>query len=140
LPVIKHRQLARQVGAFGEFTLESSTDFGDMIFLAGSTFVFGSWICVADDVGRLQSQLTEILPPQHTLVAPAIVVDQLVEKFSQLSISDSIQISKVPKAFDSGSATLEEINPEFNSGSTPEVSGPYPLGLCNATFIYQDLL
>jgi hypothetical protein len=40
-------------GAFGEFTLESLTDLGGMIFLVGSTFVFGSWICVADDDGRL---------------------------------------------------------------------------------------
>jgi hypothetical protein len=49
LSVIKHRQLACQVGAFGEFTLDSSTDFGDMFLPASSTFVFGSWICMADD-------------------------------------------------------------------------------------------
>jgi hypothetical protein len=61
--VIKYRQLARQIGAFGEFLLESSTDFGGMIFSSGSTFVFRSWICIADDNGRLQSQLTEILLP-----------------------------------------------------------------------------
>jgi hypothetical protein len=69
-----------------------------------------------------------------------IVMDQLTEKFSQLLISDSIQISKVPKEFDSGSVTPEEINPKSNPGSTPEVLGPYPLGLCNAAFVYQDLL
>jgi hypothetical protein len=55
LSVIKHRQLVRQVGDFGECTLESSMDFGDMIFPTGLTFVFGSWICVADGDGRLQS-------------------------------------------------------------------------------------
>jgi hypothetical protein len=63
LTVIKHRQLAHQVGDFSEFTLESSMDFGDMIFPAGSTFVFGSWICVADDDGKLQSRLMEIPAP-----------------------------------------------------------------------------
>jgi hypothetical protein len=76
-----------------------------MIFPVGSTFIFGSWICVADGDGRLQSQLTEILPPQHTLATPAIVTDQLVEKHSQLLISDSTQISKVPKEINSGSTT-----------------------------------
>jgi hypothetical protein len=40
----------------------------------------------------------EILLPQHTLTAPEIMMDQLIEKFSQLSISDSIQISEVPKS------------------------------------------
>jgi hypothetical protein len=100
--------------------------------------VFGSWICVADDDGSLQSQLTEILPPQHTFAAPAILTDQLVEKLSQLLISDSTQISKVPKEINFGLTTPEEINPESNLGSTPKVSGPYPLGLRNAAFTYQD--
>jgi hypothetical protein len=109
-----------------------------MIFPVGSTFVFGSWICVANNDGRLQSQLMEILPPQYTFAAPTIVMDQLIEKLSQLSISDSTQISKVPKKIDSGSTTPEEINPESNPGSTLEVLGPYPLGLRNAAFTYQD--
>jgi hypothetical protein len=47
--VIKHRQLARQIGAFGDFAIESSTDHDNMIFSVGSTFIFGSWICTADD-------------------------------------------------------------------------------------------
>jgi hypothetical protein len=111
-----------------------------MIFPTGSTFVFGSWIYVADNDGRLQSQHTEILPPQHSLTAPAIMMDQLVENFSRLSISNSIQISEVSRNFDSGTAMPEEINPESHLGSTPEVTGPYPLGLCNTTFIYQELL
>jgi hypothetical protein len=67
-------------------------------------------------------------------------MDQSVEKFSQLLISDSIQISEVPKELDSDSAMPEDINPESNLGSTPKVLGPYPLGLCNVAFIYQDLL
>ena len=57
LSVVKHRQLARQVGAFGEFASESSTDLDNMIFSMGSTFIFGSWICEAGDDGKLQSRL-----------------------------------------------------------------------------------
>jgi hypothetical protein len=54
LPVIKHQQLARQVGAFDEFALESSMDLNiTMVFLAGSTFIFGSWIYMAVNSGRL---------------------------------------------------------------------------------------
>jgi hypothetical protein len=43
----------------------------------------------------------EILPPQHTFAAHAIMMDQLVEKLSQLLIYDLTQISKVPKDNDS---------------------------------------
>jgi hypothetical protein len=115
-------------------------DFDNMIFLVGSTFIFGSGICVADDDGKLQSWLTEILTPQHALVILAIMMDQLAKKFSRLLISNSTQISKVPKEFDSGSTMPEEIYLESNLGSIPEVSSPYPLGLRNSAFIYQDLL
>ena len=59
-----------------------------MIFRAGSTFFFGSWICIADDRGLLQSRLMEIQVPQDTLVAFATTLDQLAKKFSQLSIFD----------------------------------------------------
>jgi hypothetical protein len=36
LPVLKCRQLARQVGAFGDFAIESSVDLVNMIFPTGS--------------------------------------------------------------------------------------------------------
>jgi hypothetical protein len=50
---MKHRQLARQVGAFGGFASKSSTDFNNMTFSMGSTFIFGSWICEVDHKGKL---------------------------------------------------------------------------------------
>jgi hypothetical protein len=50
--VVKHRQLARQVGAFGDFASESSMDLDNMIFSKGSIFIFGSWIYEAGDDGK----------------------------------------------------------------------------------------
>ena len=57
LSVVKHRQLARQVGEFGNFASESSMDLDNMIFSKGSTFIFGSWIYEAGDDGKLQGRL-----------------------------------------------------------------------------------
>jgi hypothetical protein len=39
--VVKHRQLVRQVEAFGAIAIKSSTDFDNMIFPMGSIFIFG---------------------------------------------------------------------------------------------------
>jgi hypothetical protein len=64
------------------------------------------------------------------------MMNQLIEKLSQLSISDSTQISEVFLELDSSSATPEEINPESNQGSTPEVPSPFLLGLCNVASTY----
>jgi hypothetical protein len=80
LPVLEHRQLARQVGAFGNFISESSTDFINMIFPAGSTFVFGSGICEADHEGRLQSRLMQAPTTGDDLLISAVWPDQLAEK------------------------------------------------------------
>jgi hypothetical protein len=53
--------LARQVGAFGAIAIKSSIDFNNMIFLMRSIFIFGSWVCEADDKGILQRRLIKAL-------------------------------------------------------------------------------
>jgi hypothetical protein len=57
--VAKHRQLVRQVGAFGGFALETSTDLDNMLLSVGSTFIFGSWVFKVGDNGKLQGRLLE---------------------------------------------------------------------------------
>ena len=81
--MVKHRQLARQVGAFDEFFLESSADLNlKMTFSAGTTFVFGSWICEADDDGKLCTRLRE----ENELDDK--VEYELAEKMTKLSTLD----------------------------------------------------
>jgi hypothetical protein len=51
---IKHRQLARQVRVFIEHPLENSMasfSFTSNVLGEGTTFIFGSWTCVANDLG-----------------------------------------------------------------------------------------
>ena len=80
--MVKHRQLARQVGAFGEFASESSTDLDNMIFSAGSTFIFGSWIYEADDNGKLQGRLLEDSDHHEVYSISATTTDQLAGRFA----------------------------------------------------------
>jgi hypothetical protein len=98
--------LARQVGAFGDFTIESSADLDAMIFSVGTTFIFGSWICEAEDNGKLQSHLMEISAPQASPDVLTTTLDQLVKKFSHLSISDPTRTWEVTINQDSHSDTL----------------------------------
>ena len=91
--MVKHRQLARQVGAFGEFASESSMDLNNMIFSTGSTFIYGSWICEADNNGKLQSRLLEDSDHHEDHSISATTTGQLTGRFAQLEMSDSIQIS-----------------------------------------------
>jgi hypothetical protein len=87
--VVKHRQLARQVRAFGGFAIKSSMDL-DNIFSMGSTFTFGSWICEADDKGKLQGRLLEDREDQDNLTLSARSTEELAGRFSRLTMSESI--------------------------------------------------
>jgi hypothetical protein len=52
--VVKHRQLARQVGVRIEdlpVNLMASFKFTNTVLPEGTTLVFGSWVCVADGAG-----------------------------------------------------------------------------------------
>ena len=78
-------------------------DLDDMIFSAGTTFIFGSWICKVDDNDKLQSCLMEILVPQASPDMSTTTLDQLAEKFLHLSISDSTRTQEVTINHDSRS-------------------------------------
>jgi hypothetical protein len=46
-------------GLFSAIEINNSTDFDDMIFPMGSIFIFGSWVCKANDEGNLQGCLVK---------------------------------------------------------------------------------
>jgi len=76
--VIKHRQLARHVGAFGDLVIESSMDLDvNMKFPAGLVITFGSWVYKADEDGLLHDQLKDMIEDQGTSNPPRGKVDQL---------------------------------------------------------------
>jgi hypothetical protein len=55
---VKHQQMARQVGEFIEHPRENSMaffNFTSTMLDEGTTFIFGSWICIANDLGGFNS-------------------------------------------------------------------------------------
>ena len=132
--MVKHRQLARQVGAFGEIASESSTDLDNMIFLTGSTFIFGSWICEADDNGELQGRLLEDSDHHEDSSISATTTDQLAGRFPQLVMSDPTQILWLC-ASDSNSGSASEMESYPSSFEKPS---SFPVGLQNAASAYQE--
>ena len=66
------------------------------------------------------------------------MLDQLAEKFSQLSISDPTQILRVVTIHDSNSDMLALFDSESHLGSITEDLSYFPLGLRNPTSVYQE--
>jgi hypothetical protein len=133
--VVKHRQLARQIGAFGGFASESSTDLDNMIFSTGSTFIFGSWICEADDDSKLQGHLLEDSAHHEDLAILTTTTNQLAGRFTQLAMSVPTQISW-PTNFDSNSSFTSEM--ESYLGSFYDGPSSFPLGLHNMPQSIKD--
>jgi hypothetical protein len=66
-------------------------NFDDMIFPMGSTFIFGSWVCEADDEGNLHGCLIEALEAHEDLTLPMGLAEDLAERFSGLTMPKSTQ-------------------------------------------------
>jgi hypothetical protein len=63
-------------------------DLDNMIFLMGSTFIFGSWNYEADDKGKLQGRLLEDQENQEDFALLERSTKELTGKFSRLAMSE----------------------------------------------------
>jgi hypothetical protein len=127
--VVKHRQLARQVGAFGVIAIKNSTDFDDMIFSTGSIFVFGSWVCKADNKGNLQGCLIEAQDAREELTFLTGSAEDLAKRFSSLTVSES---TRAPMTTRLDLVSGSDFSSEFDPGSFRDKSSSFPIELWNA--------
>jgi hypothetical protein len=75
-------------------------------FNRGDTFIFGSWICTADDTGSFQRYLTMTPDPDTGLVTlPEVVTSRLIKKFGDLSLENNSSTVRVSYFSDSRMAS-----------------------------------
>jgi hypothetical protein len=73
----------------------------------GTTFVFGSWVCIADDAGSFHRLLVD-MKPKTSAAGPSSDLDKFVDDLDDLSNHASAAKTKVESASDttsSGAAT-----------------------------------
>ena len=93
--MVKHRQLALTVGTLAkdqQKNLMASFDFSFPVIDAETTFVFGSWACIADGLGGFSSHLIDpastktLRQEQLSETAPAdILLPGIAEEIENLS-------------------------------------------------------
>jgi hypothetical protein len=64
-------------------------DLDNIIFSTRSTFTFGSWICKADNQGKLQGCFLEGREDHEDLTLSARSTEELAIRFSHLAMSKS---------------------------------------------------
>jgi hypothetical protein len=113
-------------------------------FNRGDTFVFGSWVCIADGAGSFQRRLTMAPNPSTGLLTlPEVVTGELAGKFGEISLynqhtdfelgSDSNSNSTSPWAI----ACEPVIEPSCADSPLHE---HFPYGLCNASKAHAKAL
>jgi hypothetical protein len=107
---VKHRQLARQVGKRVEDPPASSMAtfrFSRSVPSQGTTFVFGSWVCITDGVGNFRRFLVDMKP--KILVADLRGdLDKFVDDLDDLPIRASAARIKMKSALGSTSSSAKE--------------------------------
>jgi hypothetical protein len=89
--VVKHRQLVRQVAVFIEHPLENSMaslSFTSNVLDEGTTFIFGSWICVANGLGGFNSHLINSRKPEASAATQRSNHDSFIDDLDELLLPD----------------------------------------------------
>jgi hypothetical protein len=71
-----------------------------------TTFVFGSWVCIADGAGNFRQFLID-MKPKTSAAGPSSDLDKFVDDLDDLSIHSSaakIEVESAPGATSSGAA------------------------------------
>jgi hypothetical protein len=98
-------------------------DFDDMIFPMGLTFIFGSWVCEADDEGNLHGCLVEA---HEDLTLLTGLAKNLTERFSGLTMPES---THAPTTIDLDLVSGSDSSSESNPGSFGIKPSSFPIGL-----------
>jgi hypothetical protein len=113
-------------------------------FNRGDTFVFGSWVCTADDAGSFQHHLITTPNPSTGLVTlPEVVMGELTEKFGEISLYNQHADFQLGSASNSNSTSPWAITCE---PATEPSCADFPLhehfsyDLCNASKAHAKAL
>jgi hypothetical protein len=137
---VKHRQLARQVGERVEDPLASSMasfKFIRSVPSQGTTFVFGSWVCIADGVGNFRRFLFD-MKPKTPVVDLRSNLDKFVDGLDNLPLHASaaqIEMESAPVSTSSGVATT---SPGLDLFQYRGLHNRSQLGLCELATDLQE--
>jgi hypothetical protein len=113
---VKHQQLSRQVGVFIEHPLENliaSLSFTSTVLDEGTTFIFGSCICVANGLGGFNNHLVDSRKPEASTSTRSSDLDELLlpdlhRQIEKTSVFDATSTHAAPVQLGSDPNRSEE--------------------------------
>jgi hypothetical protein len=113
-------------------------------FNRDDTFVFGSWVCTADNAGSFQHRLTMTPNPKTGLVTlPKVITGTLIGKFGEISLYNQHADFEYGSVSNSNSTSPWVIACEPATKPSCEIAPlheHFPYGLCNASRAHAEAL
>jgi hypothetical protein len=137
---VKHRQLARQVGERVEDPPASSMasfNFIRSVPSQGTTFIFSSWVCIADGAGNFRRFLVD-MTPKTVAADPRSGLDKFVDELDNLPLHASaaqVEMESVPSSTSSGAVTT---SPGLDLSQSRDSHGRTQPGLCEPATDLQE--
>jgi hypothetical protein len=137
---VKHRQLARQVGERVEDPPASSMasfKFSTSVPSQGTTFVFGSLVCIADGVGDFRRFLID-MKPKTSAADPRSDLDKFIDNLDGLSTHASATKIEMESAPGSTSSSVAATFLGLDSFQSKDSRNRSRLGSCNPATDLQE--
>jgi hypothetical protein len=103
----------------------------------GTTFAFGSWVCVADGTGSLHRFLVD-MKPKTLVVSFYSDLDEFVDNLDDLSIHGSATTIEEESAFGATPSSAATTLLELDSFQSEDLRNRSRLGLCNLATNLQE--
>jgi hypothetical protein len=91
---VKHQQLACQLAVLIEDPLENSMasfNFTSAMLDEGTTFIFGSWICITDGLGGFNSHLANSKESEASSSTSSSDLDDFIDNLDDMLLPDLAQ-------------------------------------------------
>jgi hypothetical protein len=100
--VVKHRQLARQVGSFADNHQKNSTAPLDnnVVPTRGTTFYVGSWVFIADGLGGFDSHLIDLGTPENSEATQHREVNNFIDQLDEIPLPVHVKEDQNQTDFD----------------------------------------
>jgi hypothetical protein len=137
---VKHRQLARQVGERVEDPPASSMACFKFIRSGpsqGTTFVFGSWVCIADGVGNFRRFLID-MRPKTPAADSCSDLDKFVDGLDKLPLHASAKRIEMEPAPSSTSSSVAATSLGLDSFQSRDLHNRSQLGSCKPATDLQE--
>jgi hypothetical protein len=117
----------------------ASFNFTSTMLDGGTTFVFGSWVCIVDGAGSFHWHLFDNMKPEASAASQCSDLDEFIDNLDETllsnlardiegeSVVDTTSTRAAPGLLGSDSIRSEEEHPRLLCG------------LCNAASVYQEL-